>query len=135
MPRNADLRSASVAILVAATALTGGCFLRGGPWYSGNAPLTYVSTAMSPKTVSVIDTRTGETVWSMDVPVDTKLVLQFEEDLNPGTPMPARLSWRVFDDREMIFGGLNDTIPAPPVSARRIDMSIRNASVAETTGG
>lgn len=109
--------------------------MRGGPWYSGAAPLTYVSTAMSPKTISVIDTRTGETVWSLDVPVDTKLVLQFEEERQPGTPMPAKLSWRVFDDRGQLFGALHDSIPAPPATARRIDMSVRNASVAETTGG
>jgi len=129
-------RAATALALCAVLLPTGGCFYtRGGPWYSGNAPLTYVSTPTSPKTVSVIDTRTGETVWSMDVPAGKKLVLKFDENENEGQALSASMDWRLFDDPDQIRGGMTDSTPAPPVSARRVDMTLRAPSVAETTSG
>ena len=112
------------AILAVAPA---GCFVRGGPWYSGNAPLTYVSTPVSAKTVSVIDTRTGETVWSKDVPVGKKLVIQFDENEHKGAPLPAEMNWGLLDAGE-IHGELENTVPAPPVDSRRVDMTITYGS-------
>ncbi|RMH23780.1 MAG: hypothetical protein D6693_10715 [Planctomycetota bacterium] len=135
MPRTT--RTLAMTLISAAlSAGLGGCFYtRGGPWYSGDAPLTYVSTPMSPKTVSVVDTRTGETVWSMDVPAGKKLVVKFDEGEREGQTLSAVMRWRLFDDPGAIRGKMTNETPAPPVSARRVDMTLRSPSVAESTGG
>ena len=54
-------------ILAASFALLG-CRSEGGIGYSADS-YTYVSRTWEPKTISVIDTRTGETIWTLELPV------------------------------------------------------------------
>lgn len=118
-------RLASTGFLaVALLGAVSGCYQPQGPGYSGLAPLTYESTEMSPKTVSLIDTRTGETVWSVDVPVNQQLVIRFREGRNEGAFMPDVMEWRLMK-RGNRFGALDNTIPSPPRAARRVDMTLR----------
>lgn len=111
--------------LLAGSALTG-CFSYNarGPWYSGNAPLTFESTAFKPKTLSLIDTRTGETIWSVDVPVGKELVVKFREGVNEGELMADLMEWGILDSGAR-RGELESSIPAPPRDYRRLDMTIR----------
>lgn len=103
---------------------SGGCYMKEGPWYSGNAPLTYESTALRPKTVSLVDTRTQEVIWSVDIPADKQLVISFRDNVNEGEMMSSVMNWEIMPMGKM-FGRLDNSIPAPPVNARRVDMSLR----------
>ncbi len=124
--KNARLTAlgAACAIVLSGGLLTG-CFKEGGTGFS-NDRFVYVSRTWSPKTVTVIDTRTGEQVWTLDVPVGRQLVVDFEAGKNPGEYMPDTMHWRVMQAGKK-SGDLTSTIPAPPSHARRVELSLRPA--------
>lgn len=97
-----------------------------GYWEGGNRAsrdqYTYVSTTYQPKTISIIDTRTGQTVWTTDIPVGQQLAMRFyADDDDDGQDtlrwelMPAGKHW----------GDMTNVDPVPPVGARRVDMTLR----------
>ncbi|WP_428388079.1 hypothetical protein [Mucisphaera sp.] len=61
---------------------------------------TYVSTAMSLKTVEVVDTLRDETLWTMDIPAEQKLIIDFDSPREDaifkydGSP-PTIFSWEL----------------------------------------
>lgn len=117
-------------VMIALTAggllATAGCgFKSHGPWWSGNARLTYDSTSIAPKTVSLIDTRTDETIWSVDVPINWKLVVRFNENENPNDLMSDVMEWGVMPISQR-RGSLDNSMPVPGRVSRRIDMAIRS---------
>ncbi len=116
----------SIALTLAGTATLAGCYQPGGPVYSGNAPLTWISTEHLPKTISLIDSRTGETLWSVDVPPNKQLVVKFDDkgDDNSNEYMPSIMEWSIME-RKTHFGKLENVIPAPPSWARRVEMVLR----------
>ena len=86
---------------------------------------TYVSDTYTPKTVRLIDTRTLEEIWSVDVPVDQKLVIKFYDNTSKGNyENPDIMRWEIFPaDR---WGELLDNqMPVPAKHARRIEWEIR----------
>ena len=107
---------------------TGGCYMKEGPWYSGNAALTYESTSLRPKTISLIDTRTQEVLWSVDVPVDQQLVVAFVQDGadNDDETMPDLMKWQIFDAGKL-FGNLENRMPVPNRHARLLELALRPA--------
>ncbi|MEQ9453955.1 MAG: hypothetical protein RLN76_05100 [Phycisphaeraceae bacterium] len=121
-------RIAMMTLAAAAAALPLGC--------TANRT-TYLSTTFSPKSVEVIDAINDETLWTMDVPVGQKLVLDFDspnEDsiflFDPAPPVV--MTWELHNaGRKTIFGqyyvyGALDKgkveLPGRPVVAR---MTIR----------
>ncbi|MGP1271818.1 MAG: hypothetical protein ACTS22_00645 [Phycisphaerales bacterium] len=111
--------------LAGATALTG-CYSIGGVPASRDRYF-YESTPHLPATVSVLDTRTGEVVWSIDVPVGRKLGLQFFDDRRPDGATEARPSmmrWRVGALDESI-GSLDNEIAVPNATARKLHYEVR----------
>jgi hypothetical protein len=87
---------------------------------------TYASTAFEPKTVRLVDTRTAEEMWSVDVPVGYKVVVKFYNDVSEGTAdFPDIMRWEVVKaDR---WGALLDNqMPVPDVDARRLEWEIRS---------
>ena len=72
-------RPFAAATILASLALSAGCYYEGGPLRSIDR-VTYVSTSWSPKTVTLIDTRTGESMWSVDIPVGQQLVIDFNAE-------------------------------------------------------
>jgi hypothetical protein len=121
-------RFATTGLAAGALALSAmsGCYQPQGPGYSGLAPETYISTEMRPKTVSLFDGRTGETIWSIDIPVNKQLVMRFYENKNEGAYMPDEMKWRIMEMGKR-SGGLHNSIPAPPRDSRRVDVSLRPA--------
>lgn len=116
-----------LASLLSAAALAGGCnWVEGGRGYSSDT-FTYISTEYSPKTVSLIDTRTGQTVWSYELPVGRQLVLEFikgdpnavADHLNPDT-----LRWDDWEPKTY-FGTPRQQLKVPNATARRIDVALR----------
>ena len=85
----------------------------------------YVSYPHQPKTVTVVDTRTGDSLWTMDVPVGSKLVINFEPDKSEGTPdRPDLMRWELMNDTDLT-GRLDNAMPVPAPGARRVDVTLR----------
>lgn len=116
----------TVAILTAGT--LGGCSSLSGRTADRH---TYDSTTWSPKTVSLIDTRTGETAWSVDVPVGQAIRVVFSEGSGPNEYLPDEIRWELAPIGRRIVTPTNFQ-PCPPAHARRLDLSIRETP--EATG-
>jgi hypothetical protein len=87
---------------------------------------TYVSTAFMPMTVTLRDVRDGSELWSMDIPVDQKLVVRFYERKAEGDPtLPAVMRWELMGATDVRT--LGNQIPAPDRSSRRLEMTLRDA--------
>ncbi|MBL0921506.1 MAG: hypothetical protein IBJ10_05185 [Phycisphaerales bacterium] len=108
-------------------ALGGGCYFEGGSMSSADR-FTYASTSWQPKTISVIDTRTGETIWSMDVPVGRKLVIDFNEapssEINDDPSRPDIMLWDIMEN-DRYFGALANKVRVPGPGLRRVDVTLR----------
>ncbi len=85
----------------------------------------YISTPDSPKTVMIVNTSTGETVWTCDVPVGERLDIAFKNN-------PKRAQEQGFD--EMTYGlvGIDSrsaarksTVKVPPPPTRKIVWILR----------
>jgi hypothetical protein len=106
-----------------------GCYFEGGPMASADR-FTYVSSSWQPKTISLIDTRTGETIWSVDVPVGKKLVIDFNPPPKDETGAdPARPDVMVWDlmAPDQYFGQLKNKVRVPGPATRRVEMTLRPA--------
>ena len=96
----------------------------GLPWSADR--FVYHSTPWRPYTISLIDTRTGETLWLADVPVEHTLKMNFTEGSGPNSYKPDILTWGVFPT-DVSTSRPRNVLPAPPANARRIDVVIRGA--------
>lgn len=120
------------AVRTLATALMGSALLLAGCWTPGGRPwsddsYTYVSTEWQPQTISLIDTRTGQTVWSYEVPVGRQLVMQFYEGSRETAPdylNPDTLAWDDFPAGQHL-GFAKNRLSVPPATARRVDVKFR----------
>lgn len=123
--RRVGLRTLAIGAALAsslAIGLQSGCHHQGGSLWSDDKH-TYVSTPWRPWTVTLTDTRTGEAVWSMDVPVGKQLVLQFRKGSGPNEFKPDMMDWSVMEPKR--GGRLRNQIAVPPASARRLDPVLR----------
>jgi hypothetical protein len=125
-------RSLASASLLATLALAGlgGC--ANSMWYPGG-PLrsidqyTYESTSHYPQTVSLIDTRTDQVIWTVDVPVDQQLVMRFEKgDGDDNRITPDKMVWDVWP-RGQRSGEPQYSMNVPDATARRVDVLMRPA--------
>lgn len=100
-----------------------GCWTEGGRGYS-NDSYTYISRTWEPKTISVIDTRTGQSVWTYEIPVGRQLNIEFFQGGSGDAMNPDQLKW---SDREAgtIFSMLDNTVAVPAADARRVDWKLR----------
>ncbi len=119
---------AAAAVSVGLTATLAGCFA--GPYRPAGSQysidqFTYISYPHSPKTVELVDTRTGEIVWAVDVPVGQQLTFRFYENREKDNPItPAMMRWDMYEANTR-FGRKNNTLLVPPAEARRIEMHVR----------
>ncbi len=105
----------------------GGCWSPGGT--RGWSPDSYTieSSSMIPQTWSLKDTRTGETLFSYDIPVGRQLVVKFHKNHTPeDAAYPDLMKW---DDWEIgtRFGSPEKELAVPPASARLIEVSVRKS--------
>jgi len=108
--------------------LLAGCYNTDGGWMkSTGRGFTYISTPMQPTSVAVIDTRTQEAFFAMDIPPGKQLSLNFIEG-GGDDPVytPNRMVYAVWEPNTYI-GSLDNQITAPPYSCCRIDVSYRKA--------
>lgn len=85
---------------------------------------TYVSRPLEPKTINLIDTRSGEILWTYEVPVGRKLSIQFYKNRNEDPNFPDEMRWDEMGESEN-FASLSNAMPVPPSSARKISWDIR----------
>ncbi len=130
--RRQRVRTAFV-ILAAASTLThrGGCWNPGGLMGSYDR-FTYVSTEWQPQTVTIVDTRTQQAIWSQEVPVGQKLVMQFRDSdeyndkTAPDPAYPDALEWDLWP-RDKEFGTPTRVSWVPKALVRRVDLRVRPA--------
>lgn len=106
----------------------GGCYAPdGGLMPASNGTFTYYSTTDSPKTISIIDVRTEESFFAMELPVGRQLTFKF---LHGGgsdkITAPDRMQWEVYPLGTKT-GRLTNQMTVPPPSARRIQVALRPA--------
>jgi len=120
--------SVRTAMACAATAVLGlqGCYVPGGSGFSRDT-FTYYGIPDQPPTVTILDTRTGETVWTYEVPVGRQLTMRFVDDYASDNVMkPTKLEWQ---DMELgtRSGTLENSIFVPDRYSRRVDVTYRPA--------
>lgn len=124
MARSLPLTTALLAVLVFAS----GCYRPGGALmpYTG-APQTYYSTETRPKTVRIVDVRTNDVVFSMDIPVGKQLTMDFEDGAGDDPVYtPDTLRYEVFDLGTKT-GKLRSQMSVPNANCRRVDITLRPA--------
>jgi len=124
--RSIILRAAA---LTTALATLGACipgYYEGGSRASIDQHV-YVSYPHVPKTVSLVDTRTGETIWTVDVPVGQQLVVRFKNDVYEDDPnRPSVMKWELMDAGER-HQKLTNSLRVPHWTSRRLDWTTRPA--------
>jgi len=119
-------RPAQILIAASFATILAGCYSPdGGLAPSTGRGWTYISTPMTPYSISVVDTRTQEAFFAMDVPPGKQLTFNIIEG-GGDDPVytPNRLVYSVFEPGTQI-GTLDNQLTAPPMSCVRIDVSIR----------
>lgn len=101
----------------------------GNAFFNGpNSAATWESTEEFPKTVTLIDTRSGERLFIMEVPVGKKLVIDFVKDAGDNTVLtPDLMMWEVFSS-DVGYGPLSNSMTVPNGWSRRIDVTLRDSS-------
>lgn len=132
-PSNRSRTRRAIAFAGLALASTGLIGCMGGNTYSGRSADRYLyeSTSWSPKTVSLIDTRTGEVSWSVDIPVGQSMLVAFSEGTGPNEFRPDEIRWEMAPIGRRVITP-NNRQPSPPAYARRLDMTLR--AVPENVG-
>lgn len=112
-----------------AASLLAGCYTEGGGQMSMDR-FTYVSTPSQPKSITLVDTRTFEAIWSIDVPVGQQVAVQFVKDakavegVTPDAYRPDIMRWSLMKAYDM-SGDLDNAIAVPPSYCRRLEMKLR----------
>ena len=89
-------RSFPAALLLAF--LAAGCYAPDGGFIpSSNSTFTYYSTTESPKTISIIDVRTEESFFTMELPVGKQLTFKFLDGGGDNSIYtPDRMQWEIY---------------------------------------
>ena len=117
-------RLAAASVLIASASIVlAGCSRPGGVIGSRDRH-NYQSTAMEPKTVRVLDARSGEVLWSLDVPVGQTLSIQFDDNKFDSVTLPDRMKWGTAPIGDGV--SMDEEIQVPPADSRRIEWDIRN---------
>lgn len=118
--------SLMIGTALAATLGLAGCYTPSGGWmpYTGG-PSTYFSTQMMQKTVTLIDKRTNEVFFSLDIPADKQLVIDFDAgDGDDPVNRPDMMYYEVMPMGKET-GKLHNSMPVPPAACRLVKVDVR----------
>jgi len=89
--------------------------------------MTFQSTAAVPKTVAIVDTRTGEAVFELDIPLGKQLSIEFFKYSTSGERdgPPNYMKYTVHALGRTI-GSLDETVDLPAAWNRRLDVFMRS---------
>lgn len=123
---------ASCALMTVLSTMSG-CFMAsqafskspGGNMRSDDS-YTYVSTAYEPLTVTLYDNRDDEPLWTVDVPIGSKVSLKFlKNKAKEGTTRrPDIMQWVIFD-QERRTARYENTMAVPSAESRMMRVSLR----------
>ncbi len=112
-------------LALASLAPLGGCWAPGGRGISDDS-YTYWSTTNMPQTVTITDLRTGQAIFSIDIPVGKQFVCKFyTDDGDENDVYPDLMKWDVWPLASFDFGLPEQRLQVPPSHARRIDTTLR----------
>ncbi len=114
------------ALLVGLGLVLAGCHsTRGGAFPRTGGSQTYYSTDTMQKTITVVDSRTGEVYLQIDVPVGKQLSLDFVKD-GGDDPVntPDLMRYQIMDQGTLI-GRLRNAMSVPNAASRRIEVAVR----------
>lgn len=119
-------RAIAATTLVLSLASISGCNVyRPGGSMRSNDTFTFISNEFYPVTVTLVDVRTNEPIWTADVPVATQLTFRFHEAQYPDNPAnPDAMRWQFFD-HPVRAGELTSVMACPDRYSRRMDVTIR----------
>lgn len=88
----------------------------------------YVSDSANPKSVELVDWRDNNVLWSYDVPVGQKLVVQFYrgDKKSFADQYPDEMRWNVFG-ADATGGDLKNSLAVPGRDSRRLQWRLRPA--------
>jgi hypothetical protein len=111
---------------VAAALILAGCYSpSGGLVKRFGVANTYYSTESRPATVTIVDTRTEEPFFTIEIPVGKQLTLDFKEGEGDDPALtPDLMVYQVFDLGTSI-GKLRNSLTVPNSYSRRIDVDYR----------
>ena len=124
------LRPLTALILAAlASALLTGCYSPGGGVFprSGGG-MTYYSTENTPTTITLVDTRSGEELFTLDIPIGKQFVVDFDDgEGDDPEQTPDLMRYQIFDIGTSI-GSLENSMTVPNRFSRRLDITIRDVN-------
>ena len=124
----AILTSAAVLAALSACGIPGN--YPGGPLASEDR-YCYVSTVDYPQTLTLVDVRSGEQIWSVDIPIGQQCVVRFFEDYKTDNPQrPDLMRWQL-QKAGKTFGDLDNAMPVPAADSRRVDVTFRTGDGAK----
>ncbi len=115
-------------VITSMTLLLVGCYNPRGAFYPyvGQAA-TYWSTEMKPTTITIVDTRTREPFFTVEIPVGKQLVIDFKEGAGDNDVLtPDLMRYEIFEVGKT-SGTLRNAITVPDRFSRRIDVDYRPA--------
>lgn len=114
--------------LLFATLALAGCYSPSpGLFNTSTDTFSYESTSMRPITITLIDVRTEEPFFKMDIPVGRQLSFDFEESGGDDpVQRPSKMSWAMWDAGTR-FGSLSNSLSVPGKDCRRIEYTLRPA--------
>lgn len=123
--RSLALQILAAGALAALPLAAAGCNWESGTGFSQNR-FIYRSNAWRPQTLTLVDTRTGEVLWSLDVPVGQQAVVGFHKNVYEDTNqiMPDELYWGLMPADDMVKGP-SSRMPCPPADSRLLEVSLR----------
>lgn len=117
-----------LAASIGALALTAGCYSPRGSWYpSTGQGYTYISTEMRPVTITIVDTRTEEPFFKLEIPPGKQLSMNFLEGKGDDpVERPDRMVYAIWE-AGTTTGTLDNQLTCPPSGCRRIVYDLRPA--------
>ena len=104
-----------------------GCYSPGGGAFDfTGGSQTYYSTEARPTTFTLVDSRTNEILFAMEIPPGKQLTIDFDEGGGDDPVLrPDILNYQIFDIGTKI-GKLRSSLTVPPSTVRRIDVTFRS---------
>lgn len=100
---------------------------RGGMMPSSWGSTTYYSTETQQKTITLVDVRTGEQIFVIDVPPGKQLTLDFLKGQGDDPVYTPDLMRYQMWDQGTIIGRLTNSMSVPNAASRRIDVNLTRA--------
>lgn len=99
------------------------------PWHPHGGPgsddsFTYYSLPHQPQTVTLVDTRSGEKLWTCEIPVGQQLCMRFVNQSGQEAKGEDLMRWKLMPLGQD-YGTLDNRFACPPRSCRRVDVTLR----------